>query len=121
MATHPIINSFLDKLHKAAEYCRDQEFKYRNMQAEETKLMHINYDNDKTVVVIKRIVSHVVQIMLCPYTWIGATAGLLFALPIGNTPDSTYTTFVVMIWCFAISLWLTMNIYNVRGKKQEQA
>ena len=116
MSLRTIINSFLDKLHEATEYCNQQEMKYRNLREEEEIIMHVKYDKNPSVITVKKVLQSVVAMLLCPYTWVGATAAFMFELPDVATAGNAYMTFSLMIWSFSVSLWLAMNIYNVRGK-----
>ena len=118
MPLHKLADALIDKVHNAAEYCRQQEAKYRNLQNEETIIMHMQYDNNKSVKFVKDVLNSVAAMLLCPYTWVGATAAFMFSLPDAATADTAYMTFSLMIWCFSLSLWLTMNIFNVRGKPE---
>jgi hypothetical protein len=115
-----LINKAIDKVHNAAEYCNRKEQEYRQLRNDETIIMHMQYDNNKSVKFVKAMIQSVIKALLCPYTWVGATAAFMFMLPDGIPDPSYYQPFSLMLWCFSISLWLAMNILNVRGKPEAE-
>jgi len=118
MSLRTIALAIADKIKEVADYCTAQEKAYRQLQNEETLLMHMKYDKNKSVKFAKDVAQFVIQILLCPCTWVGATAAFVFTLPNGIPDPSYYQQFSLMIWCFSVSLWLAMNILNVRGKPE---
>jgi hypothetical protein len=111
------MDALVDKLQNLKKYCLERQHHYNQLHQEETLLMHMRYDNKKSVLFAKRVISIAVNTLLCPYTWAGSTAAFIVSLPDTTTAATAFTTFSLMIWCFSMSLWLTMNIYNVRGKQ----
>lgn len=67
---------------------------------------------------LRKLLTEMIEMFLCPWTWTGSAAAFLVAL--NNSTDTQYAKYILFglfLHSVGIMFWLHFNILNVRGKQ----